>query len=123
MKKFLFIFIGFIFIGIAGYFAIMYYATYSEGNRSGELIKFSNKGYIFKTWEGELSQGIAGAQIFKFSVLDSDAKIIEQLKELQGKYVKITYIERYTTFYWWGETKYYVTNVVQEDSPFKVKKM
>jgi hypothetical protein len=121
MRKFLFIFIGILIIGLAGYFAIMYYATYSEGNRSGELIKFSNKGYVFKTWEGELSQGIAGAQIFKFSVMDSEPKIIEQMKELQGEYVKVTYVERYTTFAWWGETKYYVTEVVQEDSPFKVR--
>lgn len=121
MRKFLSIFIGILIIGLASYFAIMYYATYSEGNRSGELIKFSNKGYIFKTWEGELSQGIAGAQIFKFSVLDADEKVIQEMKDLQGEYVKVTYVERYTTFPWWGETKYYVTEVVQEESPFKVK--
>ncbi len=121
MRKFIFIFIAILLVGLASYFAVLYYATYSEGNRSGELIKFSNKGYVFKTWEGELSQGIAGAQIFKFSVMDSEAKIIEQMKDLQGEYVKITYVERYGTFSWWGETKYYVTEVVQEDSPFEVK--
>jgi hypothetical protein len=53
--------------------------------------------------------------------MDSEPKIIEQMKELQGEYVKVTYVERYTTFAWWGETKYYVTEVVQEDSPFKVR--
>lgn len=121
MRKFIFIFITLLLVGLASYFAILYYATYSEGNRSGELIKFSNKGYIFKTWEGELSQGIAGAQIFRFSVMDSEQKIINQMKDLQGEYVKITYVERYGTFSWWGETKYYVTEVIQEDSPFKVK--
>lgn len=99
----------------------MYYATYSEGNRSGELIKFSKKGYVFKTWEGELSQGISGAQIFKFSVMDKDQKIINDMKEFQGDYVKITYVERYQTFPFWGDTKYFVTEVIKEDSPFKVK--
>jgi hypothetical protein len=96
----------------------VYYATYSEGYRSGELIKFSSKGVVFKTWEGELSQGISGAQIFKFSVLDSDKKVIDDLKLLQGKYVKVTYIERYRTFAFWGDTRYFITKVEKEISPF-----
>ena len=121
MRKIIGIVLGVLVSGIAFYFAVMYYATFSEGIRSGELIKISNKGMIFKTWEGELSQGIAGAQIFKFSILDSDEKIIEQMKEMQGEYVKVNYIERYRTFPWWGDTSYYITEVVKEDSPFKVK--
>ncbi len=103
------------------YFSFVYFATYSEGNRSGELIKFSKKGYVFKTWEGELSQGISGAQIFKFSVMDNEEEVIQQMKDLQGEYVKVTYVERYRTFPWWGETNYYIQEVVREDSPFKVK--
>jgi uncharacterized protein YwgA len=103
------------------YFSFIYYATYSEGVRSGELIKISNKGMLFKTWEGEISQGISGAQIFKFSILDKDEKVIEQLKEYQGKYVKVTYVERYRTFPWWGDTNYFVTEVQQDQSPFKMK--
>jgi hypothetical protein len=76
----------------------LYNASYSEVVRYGELIKFSHKGIIFKTYEGELSQGISGAQIFSFSVLDSDEKVITDLKALEGHYVKLTYIERYRTF-------------------------
>lgn len=103
------------------YFSFVYYATYSEGVRSGELIKFSSKGYIFKTWEGEVSQGISGAQIFKFSVLDTEKKVIEDLKILQGQYVKVSYIERYRTFPWWGDTHYYITDVQKDKSPFNFK--
>jgi hypothetical protein len=121
MKKVVLILIGSIVLGIVSYFAVVYYATYSEGYRSGELIKISNKGVLFKTWEGELSQGIAGAQVFKFSVLDSEEKIIQNMKDLQGEYVKVTYVERYKTFPWWGDTKYFITDVQKEDSPFKVK--
>jgi hypothetical protein len=106
---------------ITAYFLFVYYASYSEGVRSGELIKFSSKGYVFKTWEGEISQGISGAQIFKFSVLDKDEKVIEDLKLLQGQYVKVTYIERYRTFPWWGDTNYYITEVQKDQSPFKMK--
>ena len=121
MRKFIGIAILVLVVGFSAYFAVIYYATFSQGFRSGELIKISNKGIAFKTWEGELSQGISGAQIFSFSVLDSDAKVIEDLKKLQGQYVKVTYIERYSTFAWWGDTKYFVTEVVQENSPFKIK--
>jgi hypothetical protein len=117
IRKIIFIFIITLVLGISSYFAVLYYATYSQGDRTGELIKFSNKGYIFKTWEGEISQGISGAQIFKFSVLDNDQAVIDQLKQMQGKYVKVTYVERYKTFPWWGDTNYYVTEVHSEKSP------
>ena len=103
------------------YFTFIYYATYSEGVRSGELIKFSNKGYAFKTWEGEVSQGISGAQIFKFSVLDSKKDVIQGLKDLQGQYVKVNYIERYRTFPWWGDSHYFIISVEKEKSPFNFK--
>lgn len=121
MRKFLGITIGVAVLSAVCYFAFVYNATYSEGVRSGELIKFSNKGVIFKTYEGELSQGISGAQIFSFSVLDNQEKVIADLKEMEGHYVKLTYVERYKTFPWWGDTKYFITVVKKEDSPFKIK--
>lgn len=121
MKKILGIIAVVIVLSIICYFTFLYYATYSEGVRSGELIKFSHKGMIFKTWEGEISQGISGAQIFAFSVLDKDKKVISDLKEMEGHYVKISYIERYKTFPWWGDTKYYIIAVKKENSPFKIK--
>ena len=121
MKKFLGITIAVVLFSAVGYFTFLYNATYSEGVRSGELIKFSNKGILFKTYEGELSQGISGAQIFSFSVLDSDEKVISDMKNLEGHYVKVTYIERYKTFPWWGETKYFIKEVTKETSPFKIK--
>jgi hypothetical protein len=122
MKKFIGITIGVVLLLVAGYFAFLYNATYSEGVRSGELIKFSKKGFVFKTYEGELSQGISGAQIFKFSVMDSEEQVLADLKESEGNYVKLTYVERYRTFAWWGDTKYFITSVKKEDSPFKIKK-
>ena len=104
-------------MGIAAYFAFVYYASFSEGYRSGELIKFSRKGVLVKTWEGEISQGISGAQIFKFSVEDSEKEVIEKLKEFQGDYVKVTYKERYATFFWLGDTKHFIIDVEKENSP------
>lgn len=117
LKKILIYSSLFIVLFIAGYFTFVYYVPYSEGVRSGELIKISHKGYIIKTWEGEISQGISGAQIFQFSVMDNQPEVIEKLKDLQGQYVKVNYIERYRTFYWWGDTRYFITNVIPEKSP------
>ena len=44
--------------------------------------------------------------------MDNKPEVIEKLKELQGQYVKVEYIERYRTFYWWGDTRYFITNVI-----------
>jgi hypothetical protein len=115
-KLFIYIFL-FISLGLIGYISFAYYVPYSEGIRSGELIKFSNKGYLVKTWEGEISQGISGAQIFSFSVESKNQDIINQLKDYQGNYVKVEYVERYRTFFWWGDTRYFITKVEKENSP------
>lgn len=117
MKKTLFKILAAVIFLIIAWFAFVYYVPYSKGTRSGELIKISNRGVIFKTWEGEISQGISGAQIFTFSVLDKDKEVIEQLNNFQGKYVKLDYVERYQSFVFWGDTKYFITKVIEDTSP------
>ena len=111
MKKFLTITIVAIILALAAYFTFIYYATYSDGYRSGELIKITKKGVLFKTWEGKISQGVAEEQHFEFSVESKNKQVIESLKELQGRRVNLTYKERFGTFPWMGDTKYYVTKV------------
>ncbi|MCB7479918.1 6-phosphogluconate dehydrogenase [Christiangramia sediminis] len=117
MKKTLLYILGGIFILWLIYYAFIYFVPYSEGTRSGELIKFSRKGVVSKTWEGEISQGISGAQIFQFSVLDRNDEVIKQLQEYEGNYVKLTYIERFSTFFFWGDSKYFITEVEKSESP------
>jgi hypothetical protein len=95
----------------------VYYVPYSEGVRSGELIKISRKGVLVKTWEGEISQGISGAQIFSFSIEDNEKKVISDLQSLQGNYVKVFYKERYKSIFWLGDTVYFITKVEHEKSP------
>ena len=92
--------------------------TYSEGTRAGQLIKFSKKGVIFKTHEGELNlgglktgntnDGLEG-NLWQFSVLDED--IINDLVNSEGKRVKLSYKERYKAMPWTGETNYFITEV------------
>ncbi len=117
MKRFLFYFLGALLIFYILYFAFVSLVPYSEGTRSGELIKFSHKGVIVKTWEGEISQGISGAQIFQFSVLGGKDEVIKQLQKNEGNYVKLSYVERYTTFFFWGDTSYFITEVEESSSP------
>ncbi|QNM86928.1 6-phosphogluconate dehydrogenase [Polaribacter pectinis] len=117
MKKIIGVLISTTIIITALYYLFVYFITYSTGVRSGELIKISRKGVLIKTWEGEISQGISGAQIFAFSVEDKNEKVANDLQKFQGKYVKLTYKERYATFFWLGDTKYFITKVEKENSP------
>ncbi len=111
MKKFLSIGIIIAIIVFIAYLLFVYNVTFSEGYRSGELIKISKRGMVFKTWEGRLSQGVSEEQQFNFSVESKDKEVLEKLKNLQGSRVKLTYIERYGTFFWMGDTNHYVKKV------------
>jgi hypothetical protein len=97
-----------------GYFAFAGY-TYSEGSRTGVLLKFSKKGYMFKTWEGELNLGgmtqEGGAMlnnIWEFSVRSGQDSVISNLKNFEGRRVRLTYKEKMRHFPWQGETNYFV---------------
>ena len=91
--------------------------TYSEGTRSGILTKVSKKGYIFKTFEGEMNVGgfsqgdgtIMPATIFKFSV--SDKTVYNKLEVAQGHKVILHYNQVYKNFFWQGESDYFIYEV------------
>ena len=87
--------------------------TYASGERAGYIQKISKKGWVCKTWEGELAMAnLPGTmpQIFGFTVRsDSIANLLE--KNI-GKQVSITYEQHRgipTTCF--GETAYFVTRV------------
>jgi hypothetical protein len=97
--------------------AIVYFIcgmTYSEGTRSGVLVKISRKGYMFKTCEGEMNVGgftggegtIMPATVFKFSV--ADPKVYDQLQTMQGHKIVVQYREVIHNFFWQGDTHYFV---------------
>jgi hypothetical protein len=115
MKRFLTIGIIVIIVAFIAYFLFIYYVPYSEGYRAGELVKISKKGLVFKTWEGRLSQGVSESQHFEFSVEGGETLVLEQLKDLQGQHVKLTYIERFGTFPWMGDTNHFITAVEKTD--------
>ncbi len=87
--------------------------TYSMGDRAGYVQKISKKGWICKTWEGELAQAnLPGTmpQIFTFTVRsDSIARILETNA---GKQVSLTYEQhRGIPTSCFGDTEYFVTKV------------
>lgn len=88
--------------------------SYSEGERAGFLQKFSRKGWVCKTWEGEiLLTSMPGAipERFEFSVRDED--IAHQLMAATGKRVLLSYSQhKGVPSQCFGETEYYITRVV-----------
>lgn len=102
--------------GIVGMLLVSSY-TYSEGHRAGLLVKFSKKGYVFKTYEGELNLGGINTDkqqmmvnnIWTFSVNDPAAA--DSLMKCEGRYVRLHYRERLKSFFWQGETNYFVDDV------------
>lgn len=101
---------------IIGYFLYANY-TYSEGTRAGNLIKISKRGFIFKTYEGQLKLGGIDLEneneglsdTWSFSVTE-DA-VIKKLEQLQGQKVILTYEEINQSMPWQGDTNYFVTGV------------
>ncbi len=88
--------------------------SYSEGERAGYLQKFSRKGWVCKTWEGEiLLSSMPGAIPERFAFSVRNDAVASQLMAATGKRVLLTYEQRKgvpsTCF---GETEYFVEKVV-----------
>ena len=93
--------------------------SYSEGERAGYVQKFSKKGWICKTWEGEIAMvNLPGTmpQIFNFSVRD-DA-VAEQINRTMGQRVTLHYEQhKGVPTSCFGETDYDVTQVRSLEGP------
>lgn len=87
--------------------------SYSEGDRAGWVQKISRKGWLCKTWEGELAMSnVPGSmpELFHFSVRDDS--IANQINAASGKRVTLTYQEHKgipTSCF--GDTPYFVTAI------------
>lgn len=87
--------------------------TYSRGERAGYVQKFSQRGWLCKTWEGELAMvNVPGAMQERFEFTVRDDLIAQHLLSSMGKRVTIAYDQHKgipTTCF--GETEYFVTAV------------
>lgn len=85
--------------------------SYSTGERVGIVQKLSNKGWICKTWEGELNMVVLpGAIPEKFFFTVRDDAVADAINRLAGKRVSLTYEEhRFIPTTCFGETSYFVS--------------
>jgi lysophospholipid acyltransferase (LPLAT)-like uncharacterized protein len=87
--------------------------SYSKGERAGYVQKFSQKGWIVKTWEGELAMvNIPGSMTEKFYFTVHDDSVVAHINVTMGKRVSLHYEEHVgipTTLF--GDTPYFVIGV------------
>lgn len=119
-KKILRWIIFLIILGLAIFVYLKYFYTYSDGYRAGLLQKFSRKGTIFKTYEGELvlssvtgtsgnNNAVIASEKFYFSVR-SDS-LAASLDTLQGRSVIVHYRQKNAPVFWRGDSPYLVDGV------------
>nr|WP_314543685.1 hypothetical protein [uncultured Massilia sp.] len=103
---------------VAALFALYLWAalnwSYSEGERAGYLQKLSRKGWLCKTWEGEiLLSSMPGAIPERFAFTVRDENVVKQLQSAMGQRVQLTYSQHGglpTTCF--GETSYFIDKAV-----------
>lgn len=100
-----------------GYILVVLNWTYSSGERAGWVQKFSKKGWLCKTWEGEMAMvSMPGATAEKFPFTVWDDNVAEQINKVMGKRVSLHYEEKVgipTSCF--GETRHYITGVTTVD--------
>jgi hypothetical protein len=94
--------------------------SYSTGERAGWVQKLSHKGWVCKTWEGELSLvSLPGSTAEKFFFTVRDDAVAEKITKLIGRRVSLHYEEKVglpTSCF--GETRHFVTGVtLSEEIP------
>lgn len=87
--------------------------SYSSGERAGYVQKFSNKGWVCKTWEGELAMvSMPGTMSEKFLFTVRDGSLAGKINQSLGKKVSLTYEQhRGIPTSCFGETEYFVTGI------------
>jgi hypothetical protein len=121
--KYIFLVFFLLLAGLALFVWWNYYYTYSDGNRSGLLQKFSRRGNLFKTYEGELIlSSVRGNQNVpiaseKFFFTVTDENVAKKLNDLQGGGVTVHYQEKKSSAFWRGDSPYIVDSVRAEPQP------
>lgn len=118
MRKVLGILVAVVVVGLALFIWFRYYKVFADGYRAGTLNYVVRKGYIWKTYEGELIQagiksktlGTLQSNEFIFSV--SDPSVAGRLELASGKDVQVHYKEYIGTLPWRGYSQYIVDSIV-----------
>lgn len=102
-------------------FSFLYWGTYEDGVIAGKVLRVSEKGMMFKTYEGKINLETFGAlkgaspiaESFDFSVESDQKTLIKDLETvaLSGERVNLYFVKRYARFPWRGDTKYFAVRV------------
>lgn len=97
----------------AGYVMIALNWSYSKGERIGYIQKFSEKGWLCKTWEGELQMlPVPGAVPEKFVFSVRDKAVIDKINSSSGKKISLYYEQhKGIPTNCFGESEYFAADV------------
>jgi hypothetical protein len=100
-------------LAFAGFTWVMLHWSYSEGERAGYLQKLSKKGWLCKTWEGEMAMvTMPGTVAEKFIFTVPADKVAQQLYANNGKRLALHYEQhKWLPSSCFGETEYFVTGM------------
>ena len=93
--------------------------SYSSGERAGWVQKFSHKGWICKTWEGELAMvSMPGTTVEKFLFTVREQSVVDEINRSMGKRVALHYDEKMGILSsCFGESRYFVSKVISVEEP------
>jgi hypothetical protein len=113
MGKILFGIIALALLVLAGFSWLTLHWSYSEGERAGYVQKFSKKGWICKTWEGEMAMvTMPGTVAEKFAFTVPSDAVAAKLNADIGKRVALHYEQhRWIPSSCFGDTQYFLTDV------------
>jgi len=115
MKKFAWSATTILLLVLAGFIYWRYYFVYSEGTKAGILNTFQQKGFVFKTYEGNLIQSGFKANVqsneFVFSVVDE--KVAQVLNQNSGREINVHYKRYLGALPWRGAEKYIVDSILE----------
>lgn len=119
MLKKLWIFLGLIVLAVALWTAFTLTWTYASGERAGYVQKFSKKGWVCKTWEGEMAMvTMPGTVAEKFFFTVPDDAVAHKINATVGTRVVLHYQQhKWIPFSCFAETEYFVTDVRASAAP------
>ena len=118
MKKFLRIFVTVVILMLVFFFYYRYYRDFGDGVKAGTLNYVVRKGYIFKTYEGELiqtglqSKAPNALQSNEFSFSVENKAVAEKLELATGKEVQLHYTEYLGSIPWRGYSEFIVDSII-----------
>ena len=100
-------------LGLAGFTWVTLHWSYSEGERAGYVQKLSKRGFICKTWEGEMAMvTMPGTVAEKFLFTVPSAAVAARIDATYGKRVALHYEQhKWLPTSCFGDTEYFVSDV------------